>query len=93
LGNLLRDTLTTLVEEKDLEGLVSLSGLAKQNDLITDRVDIKRKKILNNRLDIRYKPVVSRGYYFPETFSDLFLDKVFGAWSYLCWFWANLTQW
>ena len=91
-GDLLYDFLTTPLEENELRGVVSLSGLAKQNDLITDIGDLRKKMILNNRLDIRYRSVNSRGYYFSESIADLLFDKVFGAWSYLYWFWANLTR-
>ena len=91
-GDLLQDMLVTSIEQKELEILVSLSGLAKQNDLITDRNDIERKMILNNRLGIRYWPVIVRGYYFPETTADSLLDKIFGLLSYLYWFWANAMK-
>lgn len=88
-GELLYEVLTSSVSEAEFEDCVSLSGIAKQNDLITDKGDIKRKMILNNRLDIRYRPVVWRGYYFPQSFADYLADKVFGALSYVYWFWAN----
>lgn len=91
-GVLLYDFLTTPVEEKELRKTVSLSDMVKKRDSITDRGDLKKKMILNNRLDIRYRPVVLRGYYFPESITDLLFDKVFGAGSYLYWFWANLTK-
>ncbi len=87
-GSLLHSLLTTSIKAKEIKEVSGLSGLAKRNDTITDRLGMRRKAILNNRLDIRYRPVAWRGYYFPESVADWLLDKIFGAWSYIYWFLA-----
>lgn len=61
----------------------SLSEKVKQNDDLTDENLMKYKKKINERLDIAYKDIVKRGYFYPEKFIDHISDFILKVVSYI----------
>ncbi len=53
---------------------ISLSTKIKAMDKITNTNLMHQKACLNNRLDISYKSVIKRGYYYPQNLVDLIYD-------------------
>ncbi|MBU1200096.1 hypothetical protein KJ953_01005 [Patescibacteria group bacterium] len=54
--------------------MTNLSLQIKKNDCITDKDVQLQKAKLNDRLDVYYKAIIKRGYYFPESLKDSFQD-------------------
>ena len=61
----------------------SLSEKVKQNDDITDKKLMKYKKRINERLDIAYRNIVKRGYFYPEKPFDYASDFILKIISYI----------
>ena len=66
--------------------LESVSEKLKNENAVTDEVLLKRKAKLNNRLDIAYKSVVKRNYFYPQSVTDKLMDFVLKTISYLRYF-------
>ena len=72
-------------DPQDLSNLnsESLSEKIKQNDDITDEKLMKHKKKINERLDIAYRDIIKRGYFYPEKPCDRVSDFILKGLSYI----------
>src|SRR3989344_300657 len=79
------ELLTSLTSLESSQGIVleSVSEKLKNENAVTDEVLLKRKAKLNNRLDIAYKSVVKRNYFYPQSVTDKLMDFVLKTISYL----------
>jgi len=71
---------------------MSLSRKVKKRDTIT-KLDLMRKKAqLNNRLDISYKSVIKRGYYYPLNILDFLSDILCKIGFYLIFYFQKVRM-
>lgn len=89
-GRLVQAVLETEISAGEIEMVKSLAEEQKENDVITDSESMRKKAILNDRLDIRYRSVLKRGYYFPVKLTDYFKDWFGGLISYIYYIWQQI---
>ena len=92
---LLLTNLTKITEEDvtlSSKQFVSLSEALKSRDTVTDLKLMKAKRTINERLEVYYKTVIKRGYYFPLTIKDRFDDQLLKWASLAIYVWGKLTK-
>ena len=70
----------------------SLAGKIKSKDDVTDHSLMRAKNRLNNRIDVAYRNIVKRGYYYPITLRDKTMDTVYKLLSYIDYLIQKLTK-
>ncbi len=81
--NLIKAIIETRTSIKNLYNETSVSKTLKIKDQVTNKKLMEQKAKLNNRLDIYYKWIIKRGYFFSENLKDFAVDKISSLLLYL----------